>query len=181
MAAESEILISSEYSAVRAEIATQLGQIHALELGAIGAVGAVWTWLFSHPSTPAEAWWVPVALVFLGSLKVLLFYRSIDLAGAFIKSREEAISIVAGQVRPKIIGEACWESYRRSRSAGLVIGACFFWFLLLGATIAVGFWRNSSSWSAHEVGGEAISLKCVSDGAGTSPGILLKCAPSGGD
>lgn len=183
MADEAEALIASEYSAVRAEIAAQLAQIHTLELGVLGAIGGVWTWLFSQPNTPSAAWWVPVALVILGGLKAFSFHRSIELAGAFIESREKGLSLVNGQGEPqaKAGDEARWESYRRRKSAGLVKGGWLFWSALLLTTIAVASWRSSEFPRANMVSGSAINLKCVPDAAGTGPGLVLKCAPTIGD
>ena len=53
---EIDLLVESEYGALRDEIATQLAAIRNLEAAALGGVGAILSWLFSQPDMPWVAW-----------------------------------------------------------------------------------------------------------------------------
>jgi hypothetical protein len=167
MANEREVLVETEYEAVRREIADQLGAIRALEAGALGGAGAVLAWLSANSGVPRLAWLTPVALVIGAGARAQALNRSVELLGEFLKERER---VLAGDANagPR------WETWRASRSAGLVRAAKWYWGVLLVVSIAAATWGVS-----REQAKDATSLRltCTPSTASERPGISLECIP----
>ena len=171
MADEREVLITTEYEAVRTEIASQLSAIRALEVAALAGAGAIVSWLLAHPDVPGIAWLAPVALVGSAALRAKALYVSVKLLGEFLREREAAL---AG---PGCRAEARWETWREKHSAGVERAAYWFWGGLILTTVLAG---ALAVWCAApppktESG---VGLACTPEPNQSGPGVILRCVPS---
>ena len=170
MADEQEVLVATEYEAVRAEIASQLSAIRALEVAALGGAGAIVSWLLAHPEVPDVSWLTPVALVSSAALRAKALYASVKLLGKFLREREASL---AGS---EWLAEARWETWRDRYSAGVEQAGYWFWYGLILATGVAGalaVWSPLRSPKAES----GIRLTCTTEPNQSSPGVSLRCAP----
>ncbi len=137
MSASDEIRIA-EYEALRTEIATAVGEARTLERYALVAIGGIYAWYATKGAGLDEAaWWVPVVLVVMASLRSLALQAAIAHLGGYLweVEKEHLTRAPAG-----------WEHHRREKFskrrwdptlAPYVTTATLYWIGLLAATVYV--------------------------------------------
>lgn len=126
----------AEFEALRSELLSLITESRTLELSALGAAGAIWTWLLTRPTSVAGDEFVLVAgIPFL--LTVLAIVRAVAI---YLKIR--GIGVYQREVERKFyasVPHLGWERSLPRRKALIAISSAVFWVALLGSTIfAIG-------------------------------------------
>lgn len=154
---EANTLIISEYDFLRKEIATSIEETRRLELMALAATGAIWTWLLSNPPVLVWAWALPPVLIALAAFRAWAISNSFGLVAEYLREKEGSLFANSDDgVSKQCIG---WETFRKPRSAGVKVSAYFFWGLLLIGSVAGAILLRSNS--HKESSPVVVKVECV--------------------
>jgi len=125
-------LALAEFEALRSELLSLITESRTLELSALGAVGAIWTWLLTTtaPLSVDEfslGAYIPLMLTLLAGLRSLAIYWRIKDIGAYLTKIEKQFYATSGWG---------WEQFRFRRRALIARTSIAFWILLLLSTVA---------------------------------------------
>ena len=127
---------AEEWKELRAEVLGLVEETRKLEILAVGASGAVYTWLATHVSPATNfgllPWFIPVLFVLFGALRSWSLSKHIGVASDYLKALESELS----QERSNVLG---WE-LRFNKHRGITYwSAVIFWVTLLVITALIPF------------------------------------------
>jgi hypothetical protein len=124
-----------EFELLKGEIAAAMHDFATLQVSAVGAIGAAWAWLVSHPEVPTVAWWIPVLFSVLGGLRSLALAESVGRQGSHIAMHIERAFLVDPSTG--------YQLDRRKRSLSVWVAGGLFWLVLVTASLFAVGWRRS--------------------------------------
>jgi hypothetical protein len=124
-----------QYKMLRTEIMSHVEETRKLEIYAIGAISAIYSWFITKPTLPTRAWLIALLIPLLGGLRSYTLYKRIGLLTEYLREIESCVFTGNN----KLVG---WENYFQSKSLtsykkqGISFSSIIFWLTLLAITIA---------------------------------------------